>query len=91
MRPKKSSFISVCKNVIMANNRTIREGLDRPIEPPIRIQSGKSGAKVTCNEAILRGSDGEPIGRIHYQAACPILKCGAKVAIEFYGEIEVVE
>lgn len=85
-----TSFLSVCKNVIQRNNKTIREGLDRPIEPPIRIQTGKSGAKVTCNEAILRDSHGTEIGRIHYQPSDPILKCGAKVAIEFYGEIEVV-
>lgn len=87
----KSWFISVCKNVIQGNNKTLREGLDRPLLPPIRFQRGKSGEKLTCNEAILRDSAGEVIGRIHYQAACPILKCGAKVAIEFYGDIEVVQ
>ncbi len=84
-------YISVCKNVIQTNNKTIREGLDRELAPPIRIQNGKSGDKVTCNHALLKDSHGAVIGRIFYQADAAIIKCGAKVVIEFDGEIEVVE
>jgi hypothetical protein len=87
----KSKFISVCKNVIGTNNKTIREGLDRPIIPPIRIQNGKSGDKVTCNTAVLRDSHGEIIGKIHYQPDKAIINSGAKVVIEYFGDIEVVD
>lgn len=86
-----TKFISVCKNVIMANNKTIREKLDRIIHPPIRIQTGKSGEKVTCNTALLKDSNGEVIGKIWYQPDGAIIKAGAKVVIEYYGDIEVVE
>lgn len=83
-----TKFISVCKNVIMANNKTRRENLDRPIQPPIRIQRGKSGPKVTCNEANLV-VDGKTVGRIYYREDA-IIAAGAKVVIEFYGDIELV-
>lgn len=88
MKPK-PKYISVCKNVIQANNRTIREGLDRPIEPPIRIQDGKWGNKVNCNEAAML-VDGKVVGRIFYQPDEAIIKAGAKVVIEFYGDFEIV-
>lgn len=86
---KKSKYLSVCKNVIQTNNKTIREGLDRPLEPPIRIQNGKWGDKVTCNDANLV-VDGKVVGRIFYQPDAAVIKAGAKVVIEFFGEIEVV-
>ncbi len=85
----KPKYISVCKNVIQTNNRTIREGLDRPIEPPIRIQDGKWGGKVNCSDATLV-VDGKPVGRIFYQPENAIIKAGAKVVIEFYGDVEIV-
>lgn len=85
----KSKYISVCKNVIQTNNRTIREGLDRPIEPPIRIQDGKWGGKVNCHDANLV-VDGKVVGRIFYQPDTAVIKAGAKVVIEFFGDVEVV-
>ena len=84
----KPKYISVCKNVIQTNNKTVREGVDRPLLPPIRIQEGKWGDKVNCTDARLM-VDGKEVGRIFYQPD-PIIKAGAKVVVEFYGDIEIV-
>jgi len=85
----KKTYVSVCKNVIQRNNKIKREGLDEALSPPIRIQNGKWGDKTTCTEAVFKDAAGNIVGRIFYETD-PILKCGAKVAIEFYGDVEVV-
>lgn len=85
-----SKFVSVCKNVIQQNNKTVREQTGASLQPPIRIQNGKWGDKVNCTEAVFKDANGNPVGRIFYEPD-PIIKCGAKVVIEFYEEIEVVK
>lgn len=87
---RKPIYISVCKNKIQTNNRIIREGSDEPLSPPIRFQHGKSTTERTvCNEANLM-IGGQVVGRIAYSPEKPHIKAGAKVVIEFFGDIEVV-
>lgn len=87
----KSYFISVCKNVIMSNNKKIREGSSEELSPPIRFQHGKSSKKRTvCNHAELT-VDGKVVGRITYTPDKAQIAAGAKVTIEWYGDINVVE
>lgn len=87
---KKSTFISVCKNKIQTNNKIIREGRDEPLSPPIRFQIGKSTKdRVVCNEANLV-YDGKVVGRISYSPEKAQIAAGAKVVIEFFGDMEVV-
>lgn len=89
--PKKPAFISVCKNKIQANNKRIRLGLDEALEPPIRFQIGKgSRDRVVCNGANLMVG-GEVVGRITYTPNKAQIKAGAKVTIEWFGDIEVIE
>lgn len=84
-------FLSVCKNLIQHNNKIIRENRDDPLLPPIRIQYGKTKRKVTCNSAELLDGWGNVVGRIYYHADKAIIKAGAKVVIEYYHEIKVVD
>lgn len=66
-----SWFVNVNKHVIAQN---ARDGTELP---PVRVSKGKSGAGTYCNEVEL------PAGsRIIYDAATPILKCGARLVIE---------
>lgn len=88
---RKPIYVSVCKNKIQTNNRIIREGSDEPLSPPIRFQHGKSATERTvCNEANLV-FDGKIVGRIAYSPDKAHIKAGAKVVIEFFGDIEVVQ
>ena len=87
---RKPIYISVCKNKIQTNNRIIREGSSEPLSPPIRFQHGRSTAERTvCNEANLMVG-GQVVGRIAYSPDKPHIKAGAKVVIEFFGDIQVV-
>jgi hypothetical protein len=75
-----SWFINVNKHIIANNART-----PGPPAPPVRISKGKSGKGTYCFEAEI------PAGsRIVYDAANPILKCGARLVIECPTQPEVI-
>lgn len=90
MSKDKPYYISVCKNKIQTNNKIIREKRDEELHPPIRFQHGKHAKeRVVCNEANLV-VDGVVVGKITYSPDAAQIKAGAKVVIEFYGDIEVI-
>ena len=74
------SYITVCKNVIASNNK--RDWVDP--DPAIRISNTKSG-KVVDRASIVAILDkhGQEVARvISTMDGKPVVKCGAKVAIE---------
>ena len=72
-------WISVCKNVIMANNKKNWADPD----PAIRISRTKAGKAFDRGHAVdIIGQDGRVAATIYSSTdGKPILKCGAKVAI----------
>lgn len=73
-------WISVCKNVIMSNNK--RNWIDP--EPAIRVCKTKAGKVLLRGHAVdITDAEGNVVATIHSTTnGEPILKCGAKVAIE---------
>ena len=73
------NYISVCKNVIAANNKA---GWVDP-KPAIRISNTPSG-KVTgrAHTLAIKDANGETVATIVSSTdGNPVIKCGAKVAI----------
>jgi hypothetical protein len=75
----KKNYISVCKNVIMSNNK---RGWEDP-DPAIRVSTSPSGKAVDhCFEAGILDENGKIVARIiTTKDGTPVLKSGAKVAI----------
>lgn len=74
-------------NYVSINGATIRKnavaGTD---EPPIRIAKSRSDKKPTyAHEIVISGPC-----RLIYDAKARILACGARLAIETAGEVEIV-
>lgn len=82
------STITVCKNVIMTNNK---KNWINPL-PPIRIgKTNSSKAEYHAFEIIIKDHSGKEVGRIKTtRDGKPIVKCGAKVAIETTYPVEIV-
>ena len=73
------SYVSVCKNVIAANNKA---GWKDP-QPTIRVSRTPSG-KVTMREhgVGIVDREGNVVARlVATQDGRPVIKCGAKVAL----------
>lgn len=73
------SFLSVCKNVIAANNK---RGWRDP-DPAIRVSNTPSG-KVTgrAHRVAIVDKDGNTVAEVIATTdGKPVIKCGAKVAI----------
>lgn len=82
------NYVSVCKNVIAANNKRNWKEPD----PAIRVSNTPSG-KVTkrAHTLLIKDKDGNVVARIISTTdGNPVIKCGAKVAIitEYETEIE---
>jgi hypothetical protein len=82
------NYISVCKNVIAANNK---KGWQDP-SPAIRVSNTPSG-KVTkrAHTLSIKDAQGNTVAKIvSSQDGEPVIKCGAKVAIitEYPTEID---
>lgn len=84
-----SNYISVCKNVIMSNNK--RKWVDP--EPSIRVASSRSGKAQTRGFIVaIKDKEGNVVAKIiTTKDGNPILKCGAKVAIMTEYDVEVIE
>ena len=83
------SFISVCKNVIASNNK---RGWVDP-DPAIRVGNSRSGKAVQrAHTLAILDAEGNEVARILSSAdGKPVLKCGAKVAIETKYDTKVLE
>ena len=83
------SFVSVCKNVIAANNK---RGWDDPM-PAIRVSRTASGkVQQRAHTLLIKDKDGNTVARIvSSQDGKPVISCGAKVAIITEYETEVAE
>lgn len=82
------SHISVCKNVIAANNKA---GWKNP-KPAVRVSNTRSG-KVTDRGHVVAIKDkaGNIVARIvSSQDGTPVIKCGAKVGIITEYPVEVI-
>lgn len=79
------SYISVCKNVIVANNK---RGWQDP-EPAIRVSITKSGKAVDRSFHLgILDKNGALVAEVQTtRDGKPILKCGAKVAIEAHYDV----
>jgi hypothetical protein len=77
---KAMTILTVCKNVIAANNK--RQWKDA--SPPIRVANTAGGkAQLHAWQAYIVDKNGEIVATIwSTQDGKPIVKCGAKVAIE---------
>lgn len=73
------SYVSVCKNVIAANNK---KGWQNP-EPAIRVSKTASGKVIARAHVIeIFDKDGNVVGKlISSTDGKPVIKCGAKVAL----------
>lgn len=83
------NYISVCKNVIAANNK---RGWNNP-NPAIRVSNAPHG-KVSkrAHTLAIKDADGNVVARIVSSTdGNPVIGCGAKVAIITEYETEVVE
>jgi len=82
-------MISVCKNVIASNNKA---GWLFP-EPAIRVSTTKSGKVVQrAHKLAIKDKDGNIVATILSSTdGNPVIKCGAKVAIDTVYETEVLE
>lgn len=82
-------WLSVCKNVIMSNNK--KNWVDP--DPAIRIGSSKSGKAIgRANTVHILGHDGKVCATIYSSKdGKAILKCGAKVAIETHNMVLKVD
>lgn len=80
-------FVSVCKQVIAANNK---RGWVKP-EPAIRVGRSKSGPAISYHHDLgITDASGNIVARIvSSKTGERVLKCGAKVAI--ITEFETVE
>lgn len=83
------NYISVCKNVIAANNK---RGWVQP-DPAIRVSHSSGGvAKERAHKLAIRDGSGNVVATIVSSTdGSPVLKCGAKVAIVTEYETEVIE
>jgi len=81
------SVLSVCKNVIAANNK---RGWQCP-EPAIRISRTASGKATERGHIVaIKDKDGNVVARIiSSQDGKPVIKCGAKVGIVTVYPVEV--
>lgn len=83
------NYISVCKNVIAANNKKGWQNAD----PAIRVSNTPSG-KVTkrAHTLAIKDAEGNTVAQIvSSQDGEPVIKCGAKVAIITQYPTEIVE
>lgn len=73
------NYVSVCKNVIMSNNK---RGWVNP-DPAIRISRSPGGNAIDhANEVAIIDGEGKIVARlISSTDGNPVLKCGAKVAL----------
>ena len=81
------NYISVCKNVIAANNK---KGGVCP-DPTIRVSRTPSGKVVKRSNSVgIVDKDGNVVARLEATTdGKPVIKCGAKVAL--ITEYDVVE
>lgn len=82
------SHVSVCKNVIAANNK---RGWVDP-DPAIRISNTKSGKAIARGHTVaIKDKAGNIVARIiTTQDGTPVIKCGAKVGIVTEYPVEVL-
>jgi len=82
-------MISVCKNVIASNNK--RNWADP--DPAIRVSGTKSGkVQQRAHKLAIKDKDGNIVATVLSTTdGNPVIKCGAKVAIETVYETEVLE
>lgn len=74
------SYVSINGHTIRANKLHGRN------DPPIRIARTKSDAKPRyAHEIAINGSS-----RLIYSPEGAILKCGARLVIETFGEVEII-
>jgi ribosomal protein L15E len=83
------NFISVCKNVIYANNKRNWRKPDQAI----RVSRTKSGQVIArAHTLAIKDKAGNIVARVvSTQDGKPVIKCGAKVAIITEYETEVIE
>lgn len=83
------NLISVCKNVIMRNNKN---GWVNP-EPPIRISHTATGKAIAHAHVVhIKDSVGNRVASlITTKDGTPLLKCGAKVALLTDYDVEIAE
>ena len=77
-------YIHVNQGNIKSNLKTRREGRDLPLKPVITIKEGKTNQY--CNSVIIKGES-----KVIYGHDKPLLPCGARVIIETYAEVEILE
>ena len=73
------NYISVCKNVIASNNK---RGWDNP-DPAIRVSYAPGGkVRYRAHTLNIHDKDGNVVARVVSTTdGEPVIKCGAKVAI----------
>lgn len=83
------NFITVCRNVIAANNK--RDWVNP--SPSIRVSNSKTGKATKRGHKIsIKDDQGNEVARIVSTTdGKPVLKCGAKVAIITEHEVEILE
>lgn len=81
-------YISVCKNVIAANNK---QGWKNP-KPTIRVSETPSGRVTSRGHGVLiKDGEGRVVARlVATKDGKPVIKCGAKVALITDYPVEVV-
>lgn len=83
-----ANYISVCKNVIAANNK---RGWVEP-DPAIRVSGAPSGkVRRRAHTLAIKDAAGNTVAQIvSSQDGSPVISCGAKVAIITEYETEVI-
>jgi len=83
------SYVSVCKNVIAANNK---RGWKNP-DPAVRVSNTPSGRVVQRGHTLgIKDADGNVVAKIVSTTdGKPVIKCGAKVAIITDFPVEVLD
>lgn len=79
-RKPKTTWINVNKHVIAGNAKHGRN------DPPVRVAKGKHGKPVYAHEIEITGP-----ARVVYDAAHPILPCGARLAICTESEVKIIK
>ena len=83
------NYVSVCKNVIAANNKA--DWVDPA--PAIRVSNSRAGKVVArAHTLLIKDQFGNEVARvISSQDGRPVISCGAKVAILTMYDTEVLE
>lgn len=84
---RKTTVVNVNKHVIAKNIHRAPED----VEPPIRIQKGKSGKPTYGSEVAVLDAEGNEVARLIYDPHGHLVSCGARLVLVAHHGARVVD